>query len=285
MVREFKLVNEKGQEFSLMDIRNFCLLTDPNGLGYSYETEYQQLGNTFVENLRKLGQGQITGTVNFINYDNYTSFVNFIESSEELKFGYKVPFADGTFKEYFKDIQIQSLSKTQLQTNGILSEAVTFDCLSLWYEENTVIYKIEPQTNEIRWDFRWDSKFTDYDTRKLQYINQGHVEAPVIIEIDGHVVNPQIELYVEGELYQTVKITVDIAEYEKFLYDTRENKFYIGKQNTDGSKTSLFSLDHIDFANDNVIRLPKGKSCEIKLTANNEVLNAQITILPQYKAV
>ena len=97
MVREFKLLNEKGQEFSLMDIQNFCLLTDPNGLGYSYETEYQQLGNTFVENLRKLGQGQITGTVNFINYDNYTSFVNFIESSEELKFGYKVPFADGTY--------------------------------------------------------------------------------------------------------------------------------------------------------------------------------------------
>lgn len=285
MVREFKLINEKGQEFSLMDIYNYTLLTDPSGLGYTYITEYQQLGNTFISNLRNIQQGQIDGTLNFINYENYTSFVNFVESSENLRFGYKIPYSDGTIKEYFKDIQIQSLSKTQLQTNGILSEAVVFDCLSLWYEENTIIYTIEQLTDEIRWDFRWDSKFSDYDTRNLQYINRGHVEAPVIIQIDGHVLNPQIELYVEGELYQTVKITVDIAQYEKLLYDTRENQFFIGKQNTDGSKSSLFSLDHINFENDNVIRIPKDKSCEIHLTADNEVLNAQITILPQYKAV
>ena len=285
MVREFKLINEKGQEFSLMDIYNYTLLTDPSGLGYTYITEYQQLGDTFISNLRNIQQGQINGTLNFINYENYTSFVNFVESSENLRFGYKIPYSDGTIKEYFKDIQIQSLSKTQLQTNGILSEAVVFDCLSLWYEENTIIYTIEQLTDEIRWDFRWDSKFSDYDTRNLQYINRGHVEAPVIIQIDGHVLNPQIELYVEGELYQTVKITVDIAQYEKLLYDTRENHFFIGKQNTDGSTSSLFSLDHINFENDNVIRIPKEKSCEIRLTSDNEVLNAKITILPQYKAV
>lgn len=86
-------------------------------------------------------QGQIAGTLNFINYDNYTSFVNFVEGSENLRFGYKIPYSDGSNKEYFKDVNIQSLSKTQLQTNGILSEPVVFDCLSLWYEENTVIYR------------------------------------------------------------------------------------------------------------------------------------------------
>lgn len=285
MVREFKLINEKGQEFSLMDIYNYALLTEPSGLGYTYITEYQQLGDTFISNLRNIQQGQINGTLVFINYENYTSFVNFVESSEKLRFGYKIPYLDRTIKEYFKDIQIQSLSKSQLQTNGILSEAVVFDCLSLWYEENTVIYAIEKLTNEIRWDFRWDSRFTDYDSRNLQYINSGHVEAPIYVEMDGHLVNPRIELYVEGELYQTVEVTTEIAEYEKFLYDTRENQFFIGKQNIDGTKTNLFSLDYIDFYNDNVIRLPKNKSCEIKLTSENDVLNAKLTIYPCYKAV
>lgn len=285
MVREFKLINEKGQEFSLTKIHSHCLLTDPAGLGYAYTTEYQQLGESFVNNLRNIQQGQISGTLNFINYDNYTSFVNFIEGSENLRLGYKIPYSDGSVREYFKDIVIQSLEKTQLQPNGILSEPVVFDCLSLWYEENTVIYTIEPQTNEIRWDFEWDSRFTDYDTRTLQYINQGHVEAPIYVEIDGQIINPKIELYVEGELYQTVAINIDIAQYEKLLYDSRENQFFIGKQNTDGSKTSLFSLDYIDFGNDNVIRLPKNRSCEIRLTAENEVLNAKLTIYPRYKAV
>lgn len=284
MVREFKLLNEKGQEYSLMDIYNYCLLTEPNGLGISYTTEYQQLGNTFVENLRKTEQGQISGIVNFLNYDNYKRFVDFIECSEKLKFVYKIPFKEGQ-KEFLKDIQIQSLTKTQIQTNGIISENIVFDCLSLWYEQNTVIYTIEPQTNEIRWDLKWDSKFADYDTRKLQYINQGHIEAPILVEISGQVVNPKLELYVEGQLYQTVTFTVDIAEYEKLLYGTKENEFYIQKQKTDGTLESLFNLDVINFDNDNVIRLPKQKSCELRITADNEVLNAQVTILAFYKAI
>lgn len=284
MVREFKLVNEKGQEYSLMDIYNHCLLTDPSGLGYSYSTEYEQLGNTFVTNLRKFEQGQISGTANFLSYDNYKNLVDFIEASESLRFSYKIPFQNGQ-KEYFKDVQIQSITKTQKQTNGIISETITFDCLSLWYEENTITYTVEQLENEIRWDFEWDSRFSDYASRTLQYINQGHIEAPVYIEIDGNVVNPVIELYVDGELYQTVEVKTTIAQYEKLIYDTRENQFTIAKQNTDGTLQSLFSLDYINFENDNVIRIPKNKSCEIRLTADNEVLNAQLTIYPRYKAV
>lgn len=284
MVREFKLVNEKGQEYSLMDIYNHCLLTDPSGLGYSYSTEYEQLGNTFVTNLRKFEQGQISGTANFLSYDNYKNLVDFIEASESLRFSYKIPFQNGQ-KEYFKDVQIQSITKTQKQINGIISETITFDCLSLWYEENTITYTVEQLENEIRWDFEWDSRFSDYASRTLQYINQGHIEAPVYIEIDGNVVNPVIELYVDGELYQTVEVKTTIAQYEKLIYDTRENQFTIAKQNTDGTLQSLFSLDYINFENDNVIRIPKNKSCEIRLTADNEVLNAQLTIYPRYKAV
>lgn len=285
MVREFKLINEKGQEFSLMDIHNFALLTEPDGLGYSYTTDYQQLGNTFVNNLRLIEQGKITGQINFISYDNYTAFVDFIEGSEELKFGYKIPYKNQTPKEFFKDVKIKELTKTQKQDNGILSETITFDCLSLWYEENTIIYTIEPLENEIRWDFRWDSKFSDYDTRSLNYINQGQVEAPIMLEMDGYLENPRIELYVEGQLYQAIPLNTIIQQYEKLIYDSRENHFFIGKQNTDGTKSKLFNLDVIKFDNDNVLRIPKKKSCEIRLTADNQVLSAQLTILPQYKAV
>lgn len=285
MVREFKLVNEKGQEYSFMDIYNYCLMTEPSGLGYGFDTQYQSLGNSFIENLRKIQQGQISGQVNFKKYENYTTLVNFIESSERLRFSYKIPYSDGSSKEFFKDINIQSLTKTQLQTNGILSETITFDCLSLWYEENTVVYTIEPLSDEIRWDFRWDSRFTDYSSRNLQYINKGQVEAPIYVEVDGQVINPEIQLYVEGQLYQSIKVNTTIAQYEKLLYNTRENQFAIEKQNTDGTVSSLFSLDYIDFANDNVIRLPKNKSCELRILADNEVLNAKITIYPQYMAV
>ena len=59
MVREFYIENELGQRFSLMDIENSCFLDSPTGLGYSYSTEYSQIENNFIQNIRKLAQGQI----------------------------------------------------------------------------------------------------------------------------------------------------------------------------------------------------------------------------------
>lgn len=285
MVREFKLVNEKGQEFSLMDIKNYCLLTEPTGLGYSYSTEYEQLGNVFVETVRKLEQIPIAGQANFLSYDNFKKFANYIESSEKLRFSYTIPFENETEKTYFKDVNIQSLNKTEKGLNGIISEPLILEPLSLWYEEKTTVYDTKATDGEIRWDFKWDSKFVNYDVRRLKYINKGHVEAPVLIEIDGHVVNPVISLYVEGKLLQEVEIKVDIKEYEKLLYGTKEGEFYMNKQKTDGTLERLFSLDNIIFENDNVIRIPKNRSCELVLTADNEIANAKITILEFYKIV
>ena len=209
MVREFKLINEKGQEYSLMDLYNYCFLSEPSGLGYSYSTEYQQLGNTFFTNLRKMEQGQISGIANFSSYDNYRKLIDFIENSEQLRFAYKIPYATGT-KEYFKDVQIQNITKTQKQIDGILKETITFDCLSLWYEENTIEYTIEPMTDEMRWNFYWDSYFNDNNSTNMEYFNNGQVEAPIEIEIDGAVSNPKIELFIEGILYQTVSINTNI---------------------------------------------------------------------------
>ena len=284
MVRGFRLLNEKGQSYSLMDIQNNCLLTEPNGLGYSYSTEYEQLGNIFVENLRKFEQGQITGIVNFLKYDNFKELVDFIERAENLKLAYKIPFKNGE-REYLKDINIQSLTKTQIQTNGIISETITFECLGLWYEENTIEYTINPIENEIRWDFIWDTTFNDNNSQSIIYKNEGHVPAPILMEINGPVLNPVVEIYINDILYQRVEIKTTIAEYESLIYNSKEAEFTIKRIKTDGTAEELYDLDIIDFENDNVIRLPKNKTCEIRLRANSTIENAKLTIFPQYKSV
>lgn len=284
MVREFKILNEKGQTFSLMDIYNYCLLTEPTGLGIEYSTEYEQLNNTFIANVRKFEQGHINGVVNFINYDNYKKFIDFIEQAEYLRLVYKIPFQD-TQKEYLKDVEIQLLTKSEIKETGVISEEITIDCLTLWYEENTMVYNLSEQEDEIVWDFKWDSKFSSNDSRSMEYINQGHVEAPIEIELSGPLVNPIFQLYIEGQLYQQVPLNIEIYGYEKILYCSKENDFYINKENTDGIKESLFELGIINFDNDNVIRFPKNKSCELRIRAENEITNAKIVIYTYYKAV
>ena len=283
-VREFKLVNDKGQEYSLMDIENYCLLTEPTGLGYSYTTEYEQLGSTFITNLRKIEQGQVSGQANFLKYDNYRALVDFIEQSNSLRLAYTIPFENGQ-KTYYKDIQIQNITKTEIQPNGVLSESVTFDALSLWYAESVFTYDMSRQPGELRWDFAWDARFGDYSQRMLDFVNDGHVPAPIEITIEGEVAKPKIDLYIEGQLYQEVEINKTIAAYKKLLYGTKENDFYINEEQTDGTIVSLFNLDYISFDNDNVIRLPKNKNCRLILTSTNGVQNAQVKIYVYYKAI
>lgn len=284
MVRDFKLINGKGQEFYLLDIYNYCLLTEPSGLGYGYDTQYENLGNSFITNLRTLQQGQITGQVNFLNYDNYKKFVDFIESSEKLQLSYTIPYKNGS-KEFLRDIEIAEITKTEIQPNGVLSETVTFNCLSLWYSTSTASYSINTELNEIRWDFTWDSYFAGYSARDLLIVNTGHTDASIEVEIDGEVVNPSIQLYIDDELYQEVNITKTIAQYEKLLYSSKEGDFYIAEQNTVGVISSLLDLSVIDFSKDLVIRIPKNKSCRLVLSAENNITSAIIRLFVYYKAV
>lgn len=285
MVRKFKLINEKGQQFFMNNLNDYCLLTNPQGLGVSYSTEYEQIENTYVKSKQNSEQCKPNATVNFSSYTNFRKFVDFIKKSENLKLSYKIPFDDGE-KEYFRDINIQNITKSEMQQNGIISETITIECLSLWYEKETVVYTIQHQSNEMRWNFKWNSKLVSYNSRRLHYINNGHVDASVEIEIQGRVVKPKFELYVEGKLYQEVTFNTIIDENEKLLYGTKENEFHITRQKVDKTYENLFSLDIIKFENDNIIRLPKNKSCELRLlTESGEIANAQITIFVYYEIV
>lgn len=283
MVRQFGLINENGQEYSFMDIEKYCLLTEPSGLGVSYSTEYERVGNSFLENVRTLEQGTIEGTLNFSNYDNYRKLIDFIENSKVLRFHYIVPYKNSA--EFYRDVKIQSIGKTEIQPNGFLSESIAFDCLSLWYSIKEANYIIVAGEDEIRWDFRWDSRFISYSSRNLPIVNTGHTDASIKLTIEGEVVNPLITLSVEGEEVQSVPFSCTINENEQFEYSSKDGDSYVRKKNTNGTYTSLFSLDVLQFNNNNVVKLPKGKSCELAITADDEISRATLQVFIYYKSV
>lgn len=285
MVRQFYIENEKGQKYDLMNYEDFCFLSEPSGLGYSYSTEYLPLGNIFIENIRKLEKGLISGNLVTKYYDNFKEFCDFIEQSNTLKFAYTVPYEKKSPITYYKNIKIASLEKTQKDnTSGLLITPITFDCLSLWYSKNDIIYTITKRDREMRWKFRWNSRFTSYSSRNIVFNNKGHVEAPISVEMDGYLVNPCISVYVnEKEVYR-LKIPIIIEEYEKLLYSTDDDNLYLYKQEKDGTFTILFKNEYIDISNTNIFKLPKGIS-EVRLTADNEVLSAKLSIIEQFKVV
>ncbi len=285
MVRKFYLENEKGQKFSLIDIDNDCFFSSPSGLGYSYSNTYEQVGNTYVKNVGKLEQGNIFGELIFKNYDNYIRLVNFIESSNDLKFIYQIPFSNATVK-YYKDIDLQNLEKTEKLPNGLLSCPTSIYCKTLWYKENDTVYSVNEDNNDIRWNFKWDSAFNDYSVRGITFENSGHVKAPIQVEISGYVENPGIEVVVNGKIYESIRIPIIINEYEKFLYSSKDGtgNIYIRKQKVNGTFENLFKNKYIDLNNNNIFKLPLGIST-VRLVADNDINNAKLRILTQYKAV
>lgn len=285
-VREFSLLDELGNEYSLMDIENYCLLTEPKGLGYGYNTEYEQIGNTFVTNLRRLEQGRIDGTANFLKYDNYKALVDFIEKASALRFKYVIPYENGT-RTYYRNIQLAQLEKSEIQPNGIISESISFDTLSEWYLPSRATFDMSASADEIRWDFKWDSRFSDKSARQINYINEGQDDARVKIEIGGECVNPVIILEIDSEEYQRINIGTTIEEGEKLIYSSVENEFEISRINTDGTKTSLFSTLYLNPSENLCVRLPKNKNCNLTLTTllGTDVPSATITIYEYYKSV
>lgn len=285
MVREFSLLNEKNQTFSFMDINNYCLLTEPAGLGISLNIDYAQLGNFFVENSNKIQQGQIGGIVNFKNYDNYKKLINFIEKSEKLKLLYTVPYKGGV-QSYYRDISKPDITKTEIRYDtGLLSESITFNCLSLWYSPRQITYEMERGTKEIVWDFEWNSSWIGFNTSNVDFTNEGHVPAAIQLTINGEVVNPKLELYVENELKQIVSITAQVNVGETFLYSSKEDDFYIKKKLTNGTYQDLFSLDNVNFSQNLIIRLPTSKTSTLKIVAYTDIPSAVLTVFVYYKAV
>ena len=284
-VREFNLINEKGQKFSLMDIENFSLLTDPDGLGYTYSNSYTKVGEVFINNLKVQEQTQISGICNFFFFFNYTNLVNFIESSKSLRLNYKIPLKDGSQKEYFKNIEIQSLGKTEKDQTGVLSCPITFDMISLWYEEKEYTYDMSAEDNEVRWDFRWGSRFANYNSRKLEFNNTGHTLAPIYLEIDGAISNPEIIVTDSNDnVLFDLLIEIEIEQYEKFIYSSVDGDLRIAKQNIDGTYENLFKQAYIDITKNNIFKLPLGSS-NITIQADDEIVSAKLNIYPYYRSI
>lgn len=279
-VRRFLLENEIGQQFRLDNLNEGCFLTSPTDLGYSYNINFTQLGLDFIENNRKIEQKNPSGIAYFKSYDKVKEFIDYMENSNKLKWIYIIPFEDGD-KIYYRDVTLKKIDKTE-KTGKWLACPVEFAGTSLWYEAKEVVYTIDPVSNEIRWNFKWDSIFTAYDNRNIIFDNKGHTEAPFKLELNGEVVNPIITILEDGKTDKKVDLTgLTIAQGESFTYNTKDTEQAIFKE-VNGIKTNLF-----DFLNPNFInfyKLRKGAST-IRLEADGEITSGKLTIYVQYKAV
>ena len=283
-IRNFYLENEKGQQIDFQNISGKIFLYNVTGLGFSKRMEYNRVGTAFVKNKDELDQGVIGGELEFYDnsYDEYKNFVDFVLQAKSLKLIY-IPKTSKKTK-FYREVDVTQVDKREEDDYNILPTSITFHCKSLWYEENNFVYTVEEIEDELRWDFEWDSRFTDYENRSVLFNNNGHAEAPMLLEMTGYILNPKVSVYVDDELVNELSVETTIDINEKFVYSTKDNDCKISKLLPNGTIVNLVDSLTLSNNNSNFFKLPIGYST-IRLSAENEILNSKLTIYKEYIAV
>ena len=282
-IRNFFFENEKGQKIDCQEVSGKLFLYNVNGLGFSRNLEYARVGTAYIKNKDEFAQNVITGELEFYDntYEQYKNFIDFILQAKSLKLIYV--HKGSNRNKYYRDIDVAQVDKFQEDDFNVLPTNITLNCTSLWYEETNFIYRVEEIQDELRWDFEWDSRFTDYENRSVQYNNNGHTKAPFLLEMGGYILNPKVSLYDDKGLINEISLNITIEENEKLIYCTRDNECQIIKVLSDGTEINL--VYDLDLENENnFFKLPIGYST-IKLSAENEILTSKLTIYKEYIAV
>lgn len=130
-VRKFRILNKANKYLDFMDLDMFA--HNPEGLGFEIEHTFYNSFNSYSDVVQASKQSEIKFNVIFghtsnnpyVKYNNMLHFLNI----GGLKLEYTVPNV-GTF---LRDVDISSVTKTDLDEYGVLQETITFVGLTPWY--------------------------------------------------------------------------------------------------------------------------------------------------------
>lgn len=284
-IRNFYFENELGERIDCQKVNGNLFLYNVTGLGFERNVEYVKIGNSYVKNKDEYVQNVISGDLEFydMTYDEYFNFVNFIISSKKVKLIY-VPKKSNRI-EYYRDIDIIKMEQNGEDDYNIMTSPITMSCTSLWYTKSEINYVLDNNLEEeIRWDFRWDSVFSDYTNRTIVFNNNGHVNAPFLLNLKGELINPKIEIFDNNNVKVNELQFPSIKKNEEIIYSTKDTELMLYKKDSNGNVQNLFDIDILDLNKTNFFKLEKGIS-QIKITADNEILNSKLTIFVEYVAV
>lgn len=268
---KFYIMNEKSVRYDL-NSPDKGVFTSPDGFGVAYSADYLSVGNIWTVERRELEQPQPSGKIIFPvkPYQTFNDFVNFINTATSLVLVYQPAGMD---KEYFADIDIVSIKKGGYNCKAF-EVPIQFKCKSLFYTSEKFEYHVERTNKEIRWDFRWETKFNDQNSVFFSFHNNGHVAAPFVLSFTGYCLNPAITVVQAGkQLYKSI-YSLELQANERLEISTFDGDLYIQKNGEDAKEC-------LDFTQENFFKLPTGDS-EIYFSCEAGILNNIVLNLEKY---
>lgn len=223
MYRDISLINGNGQTFELTKPETKVLASGLQGFGFSTSSTMLRIGDESETTYEQHDLVPINFDANFYGteeeiYNNYRKFVKFL-SYKPIYVLYKTPNSEEVYR---RKVNTTSVTKSEIQPNGILVCPVVFNSSSFWEDniERVVTASKSTEGTGKSYPLSRPYFYATLSTDNVGLNYTGGLKTPLRIEINGVVVNPQYNIFDEaGQLYGVGKL---IGSYDKVVVDSDE---------------------------------------------------------------
>lgn len=276
-MRQFKLINSIGATFDLMRIDAF--FNTPDGLGFSMENSYVNIGNTYEITDEQSNQKTITGEMIFKGYKQYQEFAKFI-SYRPLKLAYK-PLSEWAYVK----CTVTRLDKGEISySTNFLHCSIDFTALGKWYIPRRAMSNIDGNIEGKKYKYKYDYTYVEMVSGEFRITNNGTESCPTKLTIFGSCTNPKWSLSQSGKTLVNNSIEVEIPANHKLVINSNDNEREIAEYTLDDTKYKNH-YQKIDFDNKAFILIPTGDSLLRISDTSGIPINAILEIDEVYETV
>jgi hypothetical protein len=249
MIRRFYLQNQSGNRF-YFDYRSSCLISNLSGLGFqkdftflSYDQFYDRVDETYPLT-------DIQATLVFLRgYSGYADFLDFLKlGDKEMLFYYE------SNDTAYCQVEIKSLTKSEIK-NGALQSELILQKKSLWLKSQVLTIDVNVINQGKVYPFQYPYRYSVSFEGKIKLTNRGIIPAPLVIEINGAVDDPEVLVLKNGQVVSVLRLYLQSNEGDIIVSSIPNKQFMF--QISGNVKTSIY--DKQDFTEDNFLFIDPGE--------------------------
>lgn len=290
-MRKFYMENQQGARISLNG-ETGIFLSGPTGLGLTLSPVFADLQKGFFRSVSGDTEPQATIACDLVfvgsnAYASYREFVDWCSATEELYLVYK-PY--GT-TEFYRGVQINYLSKTELTSTRWLEVATSLACITPWYRAAPSRMSMTAEKGSVmQYPFRFTPDLTysssNAGSMAADLAASGHIPAAFVFTYTGAIINPKLTLQgiTSGKVYGICSINTTLEQGQTLEVSTKYGNAYATITDTDG--TVRDALDLLDLAYEPFPHIPNTEDCTLYLSADGEIHgSATVRVFYYYRSV
>lgn len=255
-MRKLTIINGKGKEYDLLDA-SLSPTFQVEGLGFSDETEFMQIGNRFLPLEENTAQGVLEMTLLFWNLSDS----RYQEFAKMARYNPLTIIYENDKGLYYFPCRLRSISKTDKKGYNIYGCSVQFILTGNPYEILSAFNKgeIGEGKNYGVSGYTYNYTYSNDNMNTLLINSHSAIESSCIITLYGELINPVWRHYVNGVYKESGAYNGTIPSGHSLVIDSRSLPYSIIEYDSSGNVVAdRYQL--CDFSTERFMKVNEGEN-------------------------